>query len=161
MALQKTRHATQLLLQIEYLPQCVQAMLLPSKWVASSGKDATTDKDLIWCTALLKGRQGVARAALTSALPPNSEVVYYHPREEENPTVHSQIDNITGDEKIDEGIWCLVLRAPEVTSFLRVIFAFFTSFMGLNGPMTDESFMHQLGQKFLTRRNKNPSNGST
>jgi hypothetical protein len=70
------------------------------------------------------------------------------------------IDDMTGDELVQEGTWCLVLRAPQETSFFRTVHAFFTAFMGLNGPMTENSFIHQAGQKYLTKNNKNPSNGN-
>ena len=161
MSAQKTRAATQLLLQIQSQPQCITGALLPAKWVQSCGTDSSTEKDLIWCTDLLKGRSNAARAALSGALPPHCEVVYYNPREEENPTVSSKIDNMTGDELVQEGTWCLVFRAPNAQGFVRTVYAFCTAFMGLNGPMTDNSFLHQSGQKFLTKNNRNPGNGNT
>ena len=148
----KQKLASQLVLQVEMQSQCCMAMLLPSKWVESCGTDTTSDKDLIFCTDLLRGRNGKERMALSNALPPHAEVAYYNPREEENPTAFHTVDDNTGDEDILEGTWCLALRAQHATGLGQTIGAFFTQFMGLTGPMTENSFTHNEGQKFLTTK---------
>ena len=105
----KQKLATQLLLQVEMQSQCCMATLLPEKWVQSCGTDTTSDRDLIWFTELLRGRNGKERMALSNALPPHAEVAYYNPREEENPTAFHTVNDDTGDEEILEGTWCLVM----------------------------------------------------
>ena len=157
----KQKMATQLLLQIEMQSQCCMAMLLPAKWVQSCGTDTTADKDLIFCTELLRGRNGKERMALSNALPPHAEVAYYNPREEENPTAFHTVNDNTGDEEILEGTWCLAMRAQNPTSLAKTIVVFFTQFMGVHGPMTENCFTHIEPQKFLTNKNRNPLNGNT
>jgi hypothetical protein len=157
----KQKPATQLLLQIETQSQCCVATLLPAKWVESCGTDTTADRDLIWCTALLRGRNGKERMALSNALPAHAEVAYYSPREDENPTAFCTVNDDTGDEEILEGTWCLTLRAQQAASLGKTIGVFFTQFMGLHGPMTENCFTHNQAQKFLTNKNLNPLNGNT
>ena len=157
----KQKLASQLLLQVEMQSQCCMAMLLPSKWVESCGTDTTSDRDLIWFTELLRGRNGKERMALSNALPAHAEVVYYNPREDENPTIFHTVNDDTGDEEILEGTWCLALRAQHATSRGKTIGVFFTQFMGLHGPMTENCFTRNQAQKFLTKTIRNPMNGNT
>ena len=150
----KQKLASQFVLQVEMQSQCCMATLLPAKCVQSCGTDTTSDKDLIWCTELLRGRNGKERMALSNALPAHAEVVYYNPREDENPTFHHTVNDDTGDEEILEGTWCLALRAQHATSRGKTIGVFFTQFMGLHGPMTENCFTRNQAQKFLTNKNE-------
>ena len=80
----RTTHMTSTVMEMHH--QCCMGILLPAKWIDSHGTDSTADKELIWCTPLLRGRQSFERMALSNALPLHAEVAYYNPREEENPT---------------------------------------------------------------------------
>jgi len=122
---------------METQSQCCVATFLPAKWVESCGTDATADRDLIWCTALLRGRNGKERMALSNALPAYAEVAYYNPREDENPTAFCTVNDDTGDEEILEGTWCLTLRAQRAVSLSKTIGVFFTQYMGLHGPIRE------------------------
>ena len=57
----KQKMASKLVLQMEMHLQCCMGTLLPAKWIDSHGTDSTADKDLIWCTPLLRGRQSLER----------------------------------------------------------------------------------------------------
>jgi len=156
----KQKLSTKLVLQMDQAKQGCTGVLLPQRWIDSNGTDTTADKDLIWCTNLLRGRQTPERMALQRALPLNSEVAYYNPREEENPTACHSVNDDTGDEEIVEGTWTLVLRAPQPASFGQTVSQFMKVFMGLNSPMTETGFRHTDGQKFITKFNRNPANGN-
>jgi hypothetical protein len=161
MASVKQKFSTKLVLQMDQTRQGCTGVLLPQRWVDSNGADTTADKDLIWCTNLLRGRQSPERMALQRALPLNSEVAYYNPREEENPTACHSVNDDTGDEEIVDGTWTLVLRAPQPASFGEAVKQFMQVFMGLNSPMTETGFRHTDGTKFITKFNRNPANGNT
>lgn len=157
----KLKVSTKLVLQMDFTRQGCTGVLLPQRWIDSNGADATADKDLIWCTNLLRGRHTPERMALQRALPLNSEVAYYNPREEENPTACHSVNDDTGDEEIVDGTWTLVLRAPQLASFGETVKQFMQVFMGLNSPMTETGFRHTEGTKFITKVNRNPANGNT
>ena len=160
MAAVKQKLATKLVLQMDQGKQGCTGVLLPQRWIDSHGTDTTADKDLIWCTNLLRGRQNPERMALQHSLPLHAEVAYYNPREEENPTACHSVNDNTGDEEIVEGTWTLVLRAQQPTTFGLTVSQFFKVFMGLNSPMTETGFTHNGNQMFITKKNRNPQNGN-
>ena len=155
----KTKPATALTLQLEHIPQGIQAILVSNRsFKDPAGYSAENDQDMMWAVDWMENREPTEGIGLTKAnMPPHSHIQYVKPSSSDNPLQLTHTDS-NGNEHTMEGPWCLVMEAVNWEDMSLLVKAFFGDFMGIGKPQKDGGFSWNGNKtsKYITQKNPYP-----